>query len=148
MICIVRKHWFLVFPRLLQVAIIISLLIIFANKFGGLAKNYAIIAILIACLAVYFTYAWILLRINYYIITDDRIIRVKQEGIWDRGLNEISVPDIASVKMEEKGIAAAFFKFGSIKIVLKNEEIFNISNIAEPVKIYQGLIKLKGIKKA
>lgn len=144
---IARKHWFLIVPRLVEFAIIISLLIIFANKLGNSRESFAITVILIACFIAYFIYAWILLRIDYFIITSERIIRIKQKGVWNRDLSEISILDISNITLNEKGIAAMLLKFGSIKITLKNTAVFNMANIADPVKVYQGLIKLKGIKK-
>ncbi|MBU3924856.1 hypothetical protein KKB43_02075 [Patescibacteria group bacterium] len=145
---IARKHWFLIVPRLIEFLIIISLLIIFANKLGNSRESFAITVILIACFIAYFIYTWILTRVDYFIITSERIIRIKQKGVWDRDLNEISILDISNITLNEKGIAAAFLKFGSIKITLKNSALFNMANIADCAKIYQGLIKLKGIKKA
>lgn len=145
---IARKHWFLIVPRLVEFVIIISLLIIFANKLGNSRESFAIAVILIACFIAYLIYTWILLRIDYFIITSERIIRIKQRGVWDRDLNEISILDINNITLSEKGIAATFLKFGSIKITLKNSVLFNMANIADCVRIYQELIKLKGIKKA
>ncbi|MDP3057712.1 MAG: hypothetical protein Q8N37_04330 [bacterium] len=145
---IVRKHWFLIVPGMLEFAIIISLLIIFANKFSALGENFAITAFLIALFIVYLIYAWILLRINYFVITSERIIKIKQRGVWDRGMNEISISDISDITLNEKGIAATFLKFGSIKITLGNSAVFNMAHIADHLRIYQGLIKLKGIKKS
>lgn len=145
---IARKHWFLIFPKLVEFAIIITLLIIFANKFSfnNLGENYAITLILAAIFIIYAVYLWIVLRINYFIITSERIIKIKQQGVWNRNLSEIVISDIGNIALAEKGVAAAMLKFGSIKLTLKNSVIFNMSNIAEPVKIYQALIKLKGIK--
>lgn len=145
---IARKHWFLIVPGMLEFAIIISLLIIFANKFGDSGENFAIAAGLIALFAIYSIYVWILLRVNYFVITSERIIKIKQRGVWDRGMNEVSISDISDIALNEKGIAATFLKFGSIKITLKNSAVFNMAHIADPLRIYQGLIKLKGIKKS
>lgn len=147
LISIARKHWFLIVPKLAEAAIIISLLIIFANKLGDKEESFAVAAILIVCFVIYFIYAWILLRIDYYIITSERIIKIKQQGVWNRELNEILISDISNITLSEKGIAAALLKFGSIKIILENTALFNMANISDPVRVYQGLIKLKEIKK-
>lgn len=144
---IVRKHWFLIVPRLAEFAIIIALLILFANKYISSNVSFAIAVILIAGFAVYLIYGWILLRIDYFIITSDRIIRITQKGVWNRNLNEIALSDIASIVMSEKGVASSILGFGSVKITLRDLATFNMTNIADPIKVYQGLVKLKGIKK-
>lgn len=148
LVSIVRKHWFLIVPRLVKFLFIISLLIIFANKLISSGESLAIIAVLVASFFVYSIYAWILLRVNYYIITSERIIRIDQQGVWNRNLNEIQISDIIDIALSEKGIAATILKFGSIKIILKNSMRFDMANITDPARIYQGLIKLKEIKKA
>lgn len=147
LVAIVRKHWFLIIPKLAEFAIIITLLIIFANNFIKSGESYIISIFLIICLIVYSIYSWILLRVDYFVITSDRIIRIKQRGVWNRNLNEILISDIDNIILSEKGIAATILKFGSIEIALKNSEPFNMANIENPTKVYQGLIKLKEIKK-
>lgn len=147
MVGIVRKHWFLVVPRVLEFAIIISLLIIFANKYIQSSESDVIMTILIACLFIYLIYAWVLLRVDYYVITSDRIIKINHKGIWNRNLNEVLISDIGNIVLIEKGIAASFLGFGTVNITLKESGVFNMTNIIDPIKVYQGLIKLKGIKK-
>lgn len=144
---IARKHWFLIIPKLLESLAIIALLIIFANKFIILQEKIAITFILIAAYLAYIAYIWILWRIDYFIITSERIIRIKQTGFYERTLNEISLSDIRDIALNEKGIAAAFLKFGSIKITSKNGGFFTMASVADPIKVYQGLVKLKEIKK-
>jgi len=148
LVSIVQKHWFLIVPRFAKFLIIISLLIIFANKFVDSKAILMIIAVLAVYSIAFLVYLWILLRVDYFIITSDRIIKINQKGIWNRNLSEILVLDIGNIALSEKGIAAAFLKFGSIKIILKNRSTFDLINIADPLGVYQGLIKLKEIKKA
>lgn len=147
LVAIVRKHWFLIAPRLVEFAIIISLLIIFANKYIKSGERQAIMIILITCFVLYAAYSWILLRIDYFVITSDRIIKINQKGVWNRNLNEISISDIGNIVLSEKGVAASVLGFGSINIILRSSESFSLTNIVDPVKVYQGLIKLKEIKK-
>ncbi len=144
---IARKHWFLIVPKLLKAVIIISLLIVFANKFSHSRESFIFGVILIIFFIIYLVYLWILLRVDYFIITDERVIKVNQRGFWNRDLNEISISGISNITLSEEGIAATFLKFGSVKITMENTAIFNMENISNPVRIYQGLIKLKGIKK-
>lgn len=145
---VVRKHWFLIIPKVAEFLIIISLLIIFANKFISPEESFAIAVILIACFAIYFIYSWVMLHVDYYIITSERILRIKHRGVWNRSMSEISISDINAIILNEKGIAATLLKFGSIKIDMRGADSFTMANIADPVKIYQGLIRLKGIIKA
>lgn len=145
---IVRKHWFIVVSRYAEYLVIISLLIIFANKFVGGENRFNVLIILIAGFVFYFIYIWILLHLDYYVITSERILKIKHKGAWNRIMSEVLISDIVNITLNEKGIAAMFFKFGSIKLILKNSESFSLSNVADAEKIYQGLVKLSRIKKA
>jgi hypothetical protein len=144
---IVRKHWFVAAPKVIEFGIIISLLIIFANKFIASGESYIITIVLAICFLIYLIYSWIMLRVDYFIITSDRVLRIKQRGVWDRKMDEILIADIVNIALSEKVIAASVLKFGSVEITLKGSLSFNMKNITDPVKVYQGLIKLKEIKK-
>lgn len=147
LVTIARKHWFLIVPNLTEVAIIIALLIIFVNKFSTPDTKFTIVAVLIGCFVLYSAYSWILLRIDYFIVTSDRIIKVDQRGVWNREISEILISNISTIILSEKGVAASVLKFGSIEITLRDSTSFNMTNIIDSIKVYQGLTKLKGIKK-
>ncbi len=142
-VAIARKHWFLIAPKLLEYFIIISLLAIFVNKFVPFRWSMVVIPAMAGAYLLHFSYRWILWRADYYILTSERIIKITQKGILSRTLNEIAISDIAKAVSDIKGAAATVFCFGTIKIFLKTGEVFNLKNIAEPIKIYQAIIKLK-----
>lgn len=142
-VAIVRKHWFLIAPKLLEYLIIVALLALFVNKFVPFRWSMIVIPAIVGAYLLYFAYRWILWRTDYYILTSERIIKITQKGILSRTLNEIAISDITNAVSNIKGIAATVFGFGTIKIFLKNGEVFNLKNIAEPVRIYQAIIKLK-----
>lgn len=142
-VTIARKHWFLIAPKPLEYFIIVALLALFVNKFVPFRQTMIIVPTMVSAYLLYFAYQWILWRTDYYILTSERIIKITQKGILSRTLNEIAISDIANAVSGIKGIAATVFGFGTIKIFLKNGEVFNLKNIAEPVRIYQAIIKLK-----
>ncbi len=147
LIGIARKHWFLIAPKMLKSLIIIAFLIFLANKAAYFSGNIAITMVLIFIFLVYLIYIWILWRIDYFIITSERIIRIKQQGIWSRDLNEALISEISNITLSEKGVASSLLKFGTIKINLKDGKEFFMENVSEPIKLYQGLTKLREIKK-
>lgn len=141
-----RKHWILIAPPLFIGLFIIILLIAFVNKFFIFRETLAISAALGAVYLLYFAYRWILWRADYHIITSERIVRISQPGILERTVSEISINGIEEVTFKKKGIFAAIFKYGAVKIILSGGRIFKMENICLPEKIYQAIIKLKEIR--
>lgn len=142
-VTIARKHWFLIAPKLLEYFIIVALLALFVNKFVPFRWSMIVTPVIVSAYLLYFAYSWVLWRTDYYILTSERVIKITQKGILSRTLNEIAITDIARAVSDIKGLAATALGFGTIKIFLKNGDAFNLKNIAEPIKIYQAIIKLK-----
>ncbi len=141
-----RKHWIMVVPRLAAVLFIIILLGVFVNKYYIFREALVILAALGLVYVLYAAYYWILWRADYNVITSERIVRVAQPGILERVLSEISIKDIEEVTFKRKGIFAAVFKYGTVKIILSNGRIFKMEHIYLPEKIYQAIVKLKELK--
>ncbi len=144
-VAIVRKHWFLIAPKLFEYFIIIALLLIFVKKFVPFRWSMVIIPLIFGSYLLYFFYCWILWQTDYYILTSERIIKITQKGVLSRTMNEIAVANISNAVSNIKGVTATLLGFGTIKIFLKNGEVFSLKNIIEPIKIYQAIIKLKEI---
>lgn len=142
---LVRKHWFLLAPRLVEYLAIIILLIFFVNRFFAFRQTLIVTTALAVGYFIYFAYRWVLWRADYYVITNKRIIRIIQSGFLDRELGEVSVNDIRDAAFKTRGIAATILKFGTIKVNLKDGRVFKMEDVAYPDKIYQTVVKLKEI---
>lgn len=140
---LVRKHWFMLALPVAECLIIILLLAAFVNKFF-IFREFLLffLALGLICIA-YAFYKWILWRADFYLITNERIVKVAQAGILDRSMGEVSLKDIRDVSMKARGLAATVLKFGTVKVQLDSGRIFRLENISNPGKVYQAIIKLK-----
>lgn len=145
LIGLVRKHWFLLVLPLAEGLIIILLLIVFVNKALFFRQSALISFTLGLIYAIYFIYKWILWRADFYVVTSRRVIRIAQSGILDRTLGEVFLKDIREVFLKTQGLAAAVFKFGTIRIISDSGHVFKMESISNPGRVYQVLIKLKEI---
>lgn len=141
-----RKHWILIAPPLFIGLFIIILLIAFVNKFFIFREALAISIALATLYILYFVYRWILWRADYHVITSERIARIAQPAFFERMLSEAPISNIEEVTFSKKGIFAAIFKFGTVKIILSGGRTFKMENICLPEKIYQAIIKLKELR--
>ncbi len=140
-----RKHWIIIAPRLVASLSIILLLIAFVNKYYIFREALAISAALGSVYFLYFAYYWILWRADYHVITSERIVKISQPGIFERAIGEISIGDIQEVTFKRKGVFAAIFKYGTVRIMLSGGRSVEMEHIYLPEKIYQAIIKLKEI---
>lgn len=77
--------------------------------FGGLAVGF-----ILAFLVMF--YAWIGWHFSVYILTDKRLIQVKQKGFFHRSLVDISLDQVTMVNYEIKGIQETLLGFGTITV--------------------------------
>ncbi len=80
----------------------------------------------------FFLVAWI----NYYydvvIITDDRLVEISQEALFNRKVSEANLADVEDVNAEVKGVLNTLFHFGTVIVqtagTAKNFEFLYLPN--------------------
>lgn len=138
-----RKHWFFIAVPVLNAFLIILFLIVFVNRMMIFRQTILVSALLGLVFILYSVYKWVIWRADFYVITNERIIKISQEGILDKSIGEAGFKEIGEVFLETKGLAANIFRFGTIKIYTKSNREFKLENISNSVRIYQAIIKLK-----
>ncbi|MEX0749108.1 MAG: PH domain-containing protein [Candidatus Saccharimonadales bacterium] len=63
-----------------------------------------------------FSYWFLGWYFSVYIITDERLIQIKQVGLFNRSVQDISHNRIQSVNYTIKGLQATFMKFGTVTV--------------------------------
>jgi uncharacterized membrane protein YdbT with pleckstrin-like domain len=81
------------YPTLLKVVIIVPVLVL-----------------------MYWFYHWIGWYYSVYIVTDQRLIRIRQKGFFNREVSEVGFDKIQSINYHIKGLQAALLKFGDITV--------------------------------
>lgn len=73
---------------------------------------------------------------TYVIVTDVRILQIKQDGLFNRELMGIDLEKIQSINFEIKGVEQTILKFGTIVIQTIAGDLF-IRNIHYPQKVHE-----------
>ena len=89
---------------------------------------------------IYYLAIWLFFYTNFvdyyldmWIITNDRLIDVRQEALFSRTIAELDLYKIQDVTSEVKGIIPTIFNYGNIHIqTAGQEERFNLLNIPNP----------------
>lgn len=78
---------------------------------------------------------------SVYIITDERLIQIKQSGFFSRSVQDISHNRIQSVNYEIKGVQATMFKFGTVFVQTFAGDLI-LRFIHRPEEVQQHLNKI------
>lgn len=95
------------------------------------------IGILVAGLIFAFTtisVRWFTYRNDLFILTNQRIIKIDQSGLFKRKVSETELDNVYNVNYEVNGLIRSLLNFGNIKISTVGDEVstINISNIENP----------------
>lgn len=102
--------------------------------FGGLGVGF-----LLAFLVMF--YAWIGWNFSVYVVTDQRIIQIKQKGFFKRSLVDISLDQVTMINYEIHGMQETLLGFGTITIQTYVGELI-IRDVHKPRKIQKEITSL------
>lgn len=156
---ILHRDYFILFKKVLLFVLLAAIpWIIFEfiiSAFPGLIDNFAVSAVILLSASIYYLFIWLLFFfffIDYYldvsIITNKRIIDVKQNGFFSRTIAEQRLYRIQDVTSEVKGILPTIFKYGDVHVQTAAEaERFIFREVPNPEAIRNIIIKLSDIDK-
>ncbi len=153
-----RRHWF----SFAKQAVVYSLLIIspllavyFINEFeislwthlynGGLTEVIFRLMVSLYYLGVwiFFFHAWLDYHLDFWLVTNERVISLEQKGLFNRKVAELRLSRIQDVSSHVKGVWETFLHYGNIKIQTAGEEAkFLLYEIPNPYEISERLMRL------
>ena len=151
---IIRRDGFILFKKLLLVAVLICLpalaVFIMLNIYPNLLEGEISYPLIALSVSGYCLFIWLFLFfsfIDYYldlwVITSERIIDVRQEGFFSRTVSELKLFQVQDVTSELQGFFQFIFRFGDVHVQTAAEvERFVFSQIPNPEKIRDIIIKL------
>jgi hypothetical protein len=134
MLMLFRKH-----PVVMRKAIVVGSLLLllgvlpalikptFEIFFGGLGVGFLLFSVVMF-------YSWIGWNFSVYIVTDQRLIQIKQKGLWRRSMVDVGLDKIQSISYEIKGLQETLLGFGTIVIQTYVGELV-IHEVHHPKKI-------------
>ncbi len=153
-VCVLRRHP-LIFLRdvagfLVLLGVPLAARDLIAVNYPTLLEGFISRPILTLLGSAYLLFVWLLLYahfMDYYldtwIVTNDRIINIEQEGIFARTISELDLYKIQDTTSEVKGIAATFFKYGNVYIQTAAEkQRFVFEQISDPHSIREKVTEL------
>lgn len=135
------------FPIVLRMQLIIGGVIIIGSMLPALvwplssvAWNMIWLGVLV--LAVYWFWAWVGWFYSVYILTSDRIMEIRQRGLFDRKVTQIELHKIQNVNYRIKGLTAVLFKFGDITVqTFSGTGDINLRVIHNPAMLHEQILE-------
>lgn len=149
-ILLLRKHWFVIFSKMIGFVILAlapALLIDFFGDFLVLNNLWDFFSFFIS---VYYLILWTglfysltMYTLDFWIVTNKRIIDSTQNGFFDRTVSELHIYRIQDISVNVKGVIETFLHFGDLQVqTAAEEERFNFSQIPNPSGVKDEIMKL------
>lgn len=108
--------------------------------FGGLGAGFVLAGIV-------FLPTWISWNYSVYIVTDQRLIQVTQEGFWKKSVVDIALNQIQMVNYDVSGLEETLLGFGTINIqtLVGDLVIHDVHHPSKTQKKLLGILRENGI---
>lgn len=129
-----RRHWFSFVPAICQVVALnllpIGVLIFFLYGLGWVPPTdglWYVVGVLITGL--YYMVAWLTFyhafvdyHLDVWVLTDERIVNIEQQGLFDRTISELNIAKVQDVTSEVHGKIQTLFDYGNVYIQTAAEQ--------------------------
>ena len=149
---VVRKHWFVfvaqaILPLLFFLFIFPLVLVALAGSFffpegaALIPGNVVALALFIDALVTLITWLaifilWTNYYLDYWVITDRRIIDVNQIGLFNREISSFRLDRIQDITIDVQGVLAHLLNYGDIHVQTAGEDHdFLIKGVPHPEKL-------------
>ena len=147
-ILFLHRHWITWIVNLGQL-LVFNLLPIGLVAFFNLALGWTldpaspIYVGLVLLLSIYYLGAWLMYyhafidyHLDIWLLTDQRIISIEQQGLFDRIISELNMSKVQDVTSETRGQMQTFLNYGAVYIQTAAEkERFIFENIPHPEEV-------------
>ena len=148
---VLRRHWLVLFFKFSQflVFIIIGFVIYFLAG-AYFADYYSILGLIKFCVALYMLIMWgvfFVSVVDYFldtwIVTDHRIVDIRQCGFFKRNVSELRYPKIEDITVQMRGFIPTIFNYGDIQIQTAAElEEFKFKQVPDPNGVKDLIFKM------
>lgn len=145
-----RKHWFILLVETFFLVILaIMPFALFIFRWSKTPINLYLILTLVSIWLLFLWIAFFVIWTDYYldvfILTNKRIIKIEQNGFFNREASTLSLDKIQDVTMNVKGIIMTFLNIGDISIQTASENPeFTIKGLGNPEKIKEMIMNEYG----
>lgn len=145
---LVRRHWIKIASAIVRLVVSVLLppmflAILFYATSLRVSMNSLPYILLILGLNLYYLFSllayfhsFIDYHLDIWVVTDQRIISIEQEGLFRRVISELNIMNVQDVTSEVDGKVETFFNFGDVHIQTAGErERFVFEDVPHPAEV-------------
>jgi hypothetical protein len=152
---LVRRHWFNILVQFIMVFFLIIVLLLSYiiiplafDDFSDIYHSGRLLSFIESLLAMFILTISFIIWIDYYfdiwIVTNQRIVNIEQNGLFHRTVSELDLPKIQDVTTQVVGLIPTFLNFGDVYIQTAAETgRFRFRQVPEPYKIKDLIMNLR-----
>lgn len=143
-VAVIKQHVWLLFPIILVWAILLAILLVVLNFFMASSISSIAVAVVIVSGGLYSIYKWFIWNNGLYIVTNQRVIKVDQRGLFNRLISEAEIERIQEISTDINGPIKTVLNFGTVKIqTASSTGQVDLSNVPHPYDIQQQIVALQ-----
>lgn len=149
-----RRHWFallvIIVAFLMLVGVPLAMGWFFQETVLAWIEHPVIGPFLVILGSMYFLSIWLFAFLEFtdyyldtWIITNDRIINIEQEGLFNRTASELDLAAVQDTTAEIRGVLQTIFTYGQVYVQTAGEKgRFHFKNINNPEEVKEIITKL------
>jgi membrane protein YdbS with pleckstrin-like domain len=149
-----RRHWFaivtIIIALILLTIIPIALGLFFADLVSDWLAHDILGPITVIIASLYFLSIWLFAFLEFtdyyldtWIVTNERIINIEQEGLFHRTASELDLAAVQDVTAEIRGILQTVFTYGNVFVQTAGSKgRFHFKNINNPEEVKEKINRL------
>lgn len=157
---IVRRSFFILFKKIIFFILLGTMFLAFlflgTVNYPDLLNDPVYFPLIVLFGSGFYLFIWLFflfIFIDYYldifIITNERIISIRQEGFFSRIISEQKIERVQDITSEVKGVAQTIFKFGDIYVqTAAEQERLYFKEISDPEGVRDVIMKMAEAKRS
>ncbi|MBI4437335.1 PH domain-containing protein [Candidatus Uhrbacteria bacterium] len=146
-ILFLRRHWFAILAIVVAFTLLVSIPLILGWFFWGRVSvwlEHPVLGPLVVIIgSIYFLCVWLFAFLEFtdyyldtWIITNERIINIEQQGLFNRTASELDLAAVQDATAEIRGLWQTLFTYGNVFVQTAGEKNrFHFKNINDPEQV-------------
>jgi uncharacterized membrane protein YdbT with pleckstrin-like domain len=141
---VVRCHPWILMPIVWFWLLMLSLVLASLYFFGASSTTSYVVYGALVLGGLYSFYIWFLWNNGTYVVTNQRVIRIDQLGLFSRQISEAEIDKIQEISTDIKGPIRTMLNFGDVKIQTASREgRVILEDVVDPYDIQQQIVRVQ-----
>jgi len=141
---VTKQHIWLLMPILLAWVVIGVIITASLLIFGASRVTSITLAVLMIVGLIYTFYSWFTWNNSQYIVTNQRVIKIDQAGLFNRMISEAEIHRIQEISTEIKGPLRTMLNFGTVRIKTASDDSrLDLSDVTDPYDVQQAIVQIQ-----